>query len=92
MGRGLATRWLLTGHEIMIGSRSMKKAKATVEKLVHKVSDKNIRRSIRPTTYQETVQYSELVVLSVPYWALEQTLESIKSLVTQNHIILLWRN
>lgn len=74
-GFGLGYRWAAAGHEIVIGSRKAEKgAKAAVD-----MKERLPEGNISGTDNLSASQQAELVVLSVPYWAQESTLETVKS-------------
>ncbi|WP_420630177.1 NADPH-dependent F420 reductase [Candidatus Leptofilum sp.] len=74
-GFGLGYRWAAAGHEIVIGSRKQEKgAKAAVD-----MKERLPEGNISGTDNLSAAQQAELVVLSVPYWAQEGTLDSVKS-------------
>ncbi len=73
-GFGLGYRWAAAGHEIIIGSRQAEKgAQAAVDML-----ERLPEGYISGTDNLSAAQQAEVVVLSVPYWAQEGTLESVK--------------
>ena len=74
-GFGLGYRWAAKGHEIIIGSRKAEKgAKAAVD-----MKERLPAGNISGTDNLTASQQAELVVLSVPYWAQQSTLETVKS-------------
>ncbi len=73
-GFGLGYRWAAAGHEIIIGSRQTEKgANAAVS-----MKEKCPQGTISGTDNLTAAQQAELVVLSVPYWAQQATLENVK--------------
>lgn len=73
-GFGLGYRWAVAGHEIIIGSRQAEKgADAAVS-----MQEKCPQGTISGTDNLTAAQQAELVVLSVPYWAQQSTLDSVK--------------
>jgi len=77
-GKGLAYRWAKAGYTILIGSRVREKALATVAELKEKLGH-SVR--IEGMTNQEAAEKAEIVVLTVPYAAHQETLMSIKEQV-----------
>lgn len=73
-GFGLGYRWAAAGHEIIIGSRQTEKG----ERAAAEMKDKLPQGQISGTNNPAAAQQAEIVVLSVPYWAQEGTLESVK--------------
>lgn len=82
-GFGLGYRWAANGHEIIIGSRKTEKgAKAAVNMLGKLPSG-----TISGTDNLTAVQQAEIVVLSVPYWAQQSTLETVQAALTGKILI-----
>lgn len=73
-GFGLGFRWAAAGHEIVIGSRQAEKGEQAAADMLEKLPS----GSISGTDNLSAAQQAEVVVLSVPYWAQEGTLESVK--------------
>lgn len=65
-GSGLAFRWALKGHEVIIGSRSAEKASATAKELNGLLAG---RGSVRGAGNREAAGAASVVVLAVPYAA-----------------------
>jgi NADPH-dependent F420 reductase len=74
-GFGLGFRWALAGHEIIIGSRLEEKGARAAASILELAPG----TAITGTGNLTAAQQAELVVLSVPYWAQESTLETVKS-------------
>ncbi len=74
-GFGLGFRWALAGHEIIIGSRLEEKGALAAARMLELAPG----TVISGTNNLSAAQKAELVVLSVPYWAQEPTLEAVKS-------------
>ena len=77
-GKGLAYRWAKAGYHVFIGSRSADKARAAAQDL-WKMLDGNLL--IEGLSNQEAAQRADIVVLTVPYSAHRDTLESVKDLL-----------
>lgn len=74
-GKGLAFRWARAGYKIIIGSRDPQKATTTAEELKTLLSaDAPIEGADRFSAAQQ----ADIVVLTVPYAAHRETLETIK--------------
>lgn len=73
-GSGLALRWAQSGYRVLIGSRDAAKAQATAEALNEQLGG----RYIVGMDNLSAAQQAELVVLSVPYSAHKDTLNTIK--------------
>ncbi len=87
MGKGLAIRWVLAGHKVTVGSRSLDKARNTVNEILHVIGEE-YKNKLYSDTYKNTVRDNEVIVLSIPYFALEQTLNVIENVVDKDKIIL----
>jgi len=77
-GKGLAYRWAKAGYRILIGSRSEEKARLTAVELAEKLSRAD---SITGMTNLAAARNGDIVVLTVPYAAHRNTLESVKESV-----------
>lgn len=73
-GFGLGYRWAAAGHEIVIGSRKQEKGASAAVDMLEKLPEGKITGTDNLTATQQ----AEVVVLSVPYWAQEGTLETVK--------------
>jgi NADPH-dependent F420 reductase len=78
-GKGLAYRWVLAGHDVIIGSRQAEKAQAAVEE-VSSFCSKPV--SLKASTNEEAARKQEIIVLTVPYAAHRPMLETIKAYVS----------
>jgi len=74
-GKGLAYRWALAGHQVVIGSRLMEKAQAAVEELASLLPE---GKKIGAALNEEAAQSQEIIVLTVPYAVHQSMLEAIK--------------
>lgn len=75
-GKGLAFRWAKAGYRILIGSRSSEKAVTVASEIMELLEGSS---SVVGTTNLEAAEQADIVVLSVPYAAHRETLESVKS-------------
>ncbi|ACL18024.1 NADPH-dependent F420 reductase [Methanosphaerula palustris E1-9c] len=74
-GLGIATRFVVAGEDVIIGSRTMEKAQAGVDKVKELLGDvKNIRAAENPDAAKE----ADMLILTVPLMAQKDTLLSIK--------------
>ena len=73
LGSGLAVRWTRAGHEILVGSRDVGKARAHVEDLALQGYG-----SVEAADYAESARGADVVVLAVPYEAHGQAVEAIR--------------
>ena len=74
-GKGLAYRWAAAGYKVLIGSRSSEKAVTAASEIMQLMEGST---SIVGTSNLEAAQLADIVVLSVPYAAHRETLESVK--------------
>jgi NADPH-dependent F420 reductase len=74
-GGGLAFRWALHGHDVIIGSRSAEKARAGAEELNALLSGK---ASVRGASNADAAREARIAVLTVPYAAQRDTAEAVR--------------
>jgi NADPH-dependent F420 reductase len=74
-GKGLAYRWARAGYQVQIGSRDAEKARAAVAEILGMLDG---AASMEGLSNQEAAAKSDIVVLTVPYAAHRETLESVK--------------
>jgi len=74
-GKGLAYRWAKAGYKVLIGSRSAEKAVSAASELMELLEGTS---SVVGTSNLEAAKLADMVVLSVPYAAHRETLESVK--------------
>ncbi len=74
-GKGLAYRWAKAGYRVLIGSRTPEKAIAAAAEIVQLLEGEG---SIVGMSNLEAAQQANIVVLTVPYAAHRDTLESVK--------------
>jgi 8-hydroxy-5-deazaflavin:NADPH oxidoreductase len=74
-GKGLAYRWAKAGYRIIIGSRMSEKAVTAASEIMELLEGGS---SVVGTTNLKAAQQADIVVLSVPYSAHRDTLESVK--------------
>ena len=77
-GKGLAYRWAKAGYHVFIGSRSADKAKAAAQDLWKMLDGNGL---VEGLPNQEAAQKADVVVLTVPFAAHRETLESVKDLL-----------
>ena len=75
-GSGLAFRWALHGHEVVIGSRSPDKALAAAEELNALLAG---RGRVEAASNEDAASRAEIVVLAVPYAAQRSTAEGVRA-------------
>ena len=74
-GKGLAYRWAKAGYNVIIGSRATEKAQAAATELTDLLGGK---ATVSGADNLSAAQQAQLVVLTVPYAAHRDTLESVK--------------
>ncbi len=77
-GKGLAYRWAKAGYKVLIGSRSSERAVTAASEIMELAEGST---SIVGTTNHEAAQLADIVVLTVPYAAHRETLESVKGVL-----------
>ena len=75
-GRGLALRWALKGHEVVIGSRDLERANAGAAGM-NKILDG--KATVRGATNRDAAQAATIVVLAVPYEAQAGIAEDVRN-------------
>lgn len=75
-GKGLAYRWARAGYHVLIGSRTEEKAVAAAKEVTDLLGD---GVSVVGMNNSKAAQEANIVVLTVPYAAHRDTLESVKS-------------
>ena len=75
-GKGLAYRWAKAGYRVLIGSRSSEKAVTAASEIMELLEGSS---SVVGTTNLEAAEQADIVVLTVPFVAHRETLESVKS-------------
>lgn len=74
-GKGLAYRWARAGYRVLIGSRLSEKAVKTASEIMELLEGSS---SVVGTTNQEAAEQADIAVLTVPYSAHRETLESVR--------------
>ncbi|MDP1552193.1 MAG: NADPH-dependent F420 reductase [Methanobacteriaceae archaeon] len=77
-GIGLALRFLISGEEVFIGSRDIKKAENTVETIKEILKEDKVD-NLTAMTNQDASSQGDIVVLTVPLQAQVATLTTIKA-------------
>lgn len=75
-GKGLAYRWARAGYGVRIGSRSVEKAIAAANEIKEMLGD---GISVEGLSNLEAARAANIAVLTVPYSAHRETLESVKN-------------
>lgn len=74
-GKGLAYRWARAGYKVIIGSRTPEKAISAASEIIERLEGSS---SVVGASNLEAAQQANIVVLTVPYAAHRDTLESVK--------------
>ena len=77
-GKGLAYRWARAGYKVLIGSRTSEKAVTAASELMEMLEGGS---SLVGVSNREAAELANIVVLSVPYAAHRETLESVKDVL-----------
>ncbi len=77
-GKGLAFRWAKAGYQILIGSRLLEKAQAAARDIETLLEN---QYEVSGKVNQEAAQEGDLVVMTVPFSAHRDMLESVKNYV-----------
>jgi NADPH-dependent F420 reductase len=75
-GKGLAYRWARAGYRLLIGSRSSEKAVKVASEIMELLEGSS---SVVGATNLQAAEQADIVVLTVPYSAHRDTLESVKN-------------
>lgn len=78
-GKGLAYRWAKAGYKVLIGSRTPEKAVRAASEIIELMDGTG---SVVGMSNPEAAEQANIVVLTVPYAAHRDTLESVKEMVT----------
>jgi hypothetical protein len=84
-GKGLAYRWVLAGHKVIIGSRQYEKAQQAVDDLSELLGDE--AKLLTGMENREAVAACEIAVVTVPYSAHKATLEDLKDVLDGKIVI-----
>lgn len=77
-GKGLAYRWAKAGYKVLIGSRSPERAVTAASEIMEMLEGSS---SLVGTSNHEAAELANIVVLSVPYAAHRETLESVRDVL-----------
>ena len=77
-GKGLAYRWAKAGYQVLIGSRSSEKAVTAASEILEMLDGDG---SVVGMSNEEAARQANIAVLTVPYAAHRDTLESLKDLL-----------
>jgi 8-hydroxy-5-deazaflavin:NADPH oxidoreductase len=82
-GFGLATRWVMSGFSVIIGSRSSEKAEMTAEKIRKDFSD----AKIQGLSNEQTAERSDIIVITIPYSSHFEMLNKLKPFIKNKLVI-----
>lgn len=82
-GKGLAYRFALAGHEIVIGSRSAERA----QEAANEIAEHAPGAAVRGAENAEAARGGEIVVLTVPFDAQEATLPSLAEAIGNKIVV-----
>jgi NADPH-dependent F420 reductase len=77
-GKGLAYRWAQAGYRVLIGSRASEKAVTAASEIMELLEGSS---SVVGMTNPEAAGQADIVVITVPYAAHRDTLESVKDML-----------
>ena len=75
-GSGLACRWALAGHDVIVGSRTVEKARSSAEELNALLAG---RAQLRGDANDAAAHAASIVVLTVPFSAQRSTAEALRA-------------
>ena len=86
LGMGLALRWCLAGHQVIIGSRAIDKAQQSVSQIKDMINQdprdtdatSTTKYSLEAKTNKDAAQKADIAVLAVPFAHQADTLREIK--------------
>lgn len=82
-GRGLAYRWAKAGYHVIVGSRSEERAVAAAGKL----NDRLGKELVEGLVNREAAEACDIAVLSVPYSAQQETLDSVRGQLSSKVLV-----
>ena len=83
-GKGLAYRWAKAGYKVLIGSRSSERAVHAASEIMEKLEGAS---SLVGASNREAAELANIVVMTVPYEAHKDTLESVKDVIQGKLVI-----
>lgn len=85
-GRGLATRFALAGHRVIIGSRKAERGAAAAQEVTAAI-DRNGHGEVSGGTNEEAATQADLIVITVPYDGHRATLESLRPMLAGKIVV-----
>lgn len=87
-GRGLAARWALAGHPVLLGSRSRERAEEAAAAVRERVEAHGGRApDVAGATNREVAERAEIVVVAVPYPAQRELLPALAGVVGDKVVV-----
>jgi len=83
-GYGLALRWAKHGYEVIVGSREAEKAKAAASKIQSTIGTSS---RVYGLANPEAASKADIVVVTVPFAALPDTIKSLKPSIKPGQIV-----
>lgn len=83
-GKGLAYRWAKYGHHVIIGSRSLEKAKAAVAEILGLLPDGS---KLFADTNENAANKSDIAVITVPYTAHREIISTLNEVLAGKILI-----
>lgn len=87
-GPPLALRWTLAGHYTLIGSRRLDKAEQVAHKWTNKLRMVNNELEIKYGINTTIMTMADVIVLTMPYGALNAALSDLKEFIRPNMIVI----
>ncbi len=86
-GPGLALRWALAGHEILIGSRRAEKAERVAGELSGELKEIGVSYEFGHGLNQEVAGEAEVVVFTIPFEGLRPTCEALREHIRPGAVV-----
>ncbi|MCS7142830.1 MAG: NADPH-dependent F420 reductase [Aigarchaeota archaeon] len=82
LGKGLAARLAVAGHEVSIGSRSGERARSVVEEL-----NSMIDRPIKGGLNEESVTDAEVIIVAVPFTGIYEVIKAVRDRIQSGAVV-----
>ncbi|RLI07116.1 NADPH-dependent F420 reductase [Candidatus Bathyarchaeota archaeon] len=86
-GPGLALRWALAGHEVLIGSRRGEKAERVARELARDVMAVGVEYGFGHGINQEVVSKADVVVFTIPFGGVRATCEALRDRIRPGAVV-----
>lgn len=83
-GFGLALRWAKKGHSVFVGSRSLERAQSAAKAIRDSLGGQS---NVTGLTNQDAVSKADIIVVTVPFSGLAETLRTIKPSLREGQIV-----